>query len=142
MKRPAARGSKPRRTVARTRAERADAGCIKTPAGRGIGVGDTVAMGRVVLPYIARKPNVAPGDERQAGGVDGDPAVSPIDPAPAPERPEHREFDGWRKTNPEARRKSEPDRYRKIIGRVSRIWPSPVDGRSVYWRADDMRLRR
>src|SRR5262249_37695387 len=133
---------KPRRPVARPRTERANAGCIKTRVCGRIGVGDTAAMGRVVLPHVARKPNVASGDERQSSGVDGDPAMSPIDPAPAPERPEHRELDGWRKTDPEAWRESEPDRHRKVIRRVSWEWPSPVDGRGIDRRADDLRLRR
>ena len=142
MKRLTARGPKPRRTVARPRTERANAGCIKTRACRGIGVGDTTAMGRVVHPHIARKPKPAAGNKRKTGGVDGDPAMFPIDPAPAPERSEHRELDGWRKTDPEAGRKSEPDRHRKIIRRVSRIRPSPVNGRGIDRGADGLRLRR
>jgi hypothetical protein len=151
MKRLAARGAKPGcaakaragfpgHATARRRADCRHSGGIEARSRGRIGISDTAAMGRVMHPFIPGKPNRTLGYEREAGRVDGDVAVSPVDPSPAPERTEHCQVDGGPEADPKTRRKSEPDRHREIIGRIGGIGPRPVDGRGIVRHTDDLRL--
>src|SRR6516164_2974264 len=85
---------------------------------------------------------MAAGNERIALGIDGNVVMLPIDPAPTPERTEHRQFNGRRIADPEARLISEADRSREGIRRIRWIGPCPVNGGAVDRHAGYLRLCR
>ena len=74
-----------------------------------VGIGNAAAMGSIVHPNAAREGDVAARGERIATGVDGDCAMSPINPSPAPKRAERRQYDRRFKADPEPWRIGEPD---------------------------------